>query len=165
MAPAIETTLTTWARAGRTRPGPRGGAEPRQQGACAPDAAEVVDAQHPLHEIEVGVHERVSLGDAGVVHEQMHGRVALEHTRRHGLDRLPVADVADLELTAELLGERTEPLLAARDEHAVPVPLGELAGDGLADPRRRSGDDRDSRFAHGRTLCEGAKAASHRIAP
>src|SRR5207244_12888484 len=50
----------------------------------------------------------------------------------------------------ELRGELAQAVLAARGEdHAVP-PLGELARDRGADPRRRTRDERGTRFRWGR---------------
>ena len=49
-------------------------------------------------------------------------RVPLEDARRHRLDRVAVADVAELDLGAELVRERAQPVLTARDEDAVPAP-------------------------------------------
>jgi len=61
--------------------------------------------------------------------------------RAQALDRLAVADVAELVLAAQLLGERAQQLLAARDEDGQPVPLGEPAGDRLADAGTPTCDD------------------------
>jgi hypothetical protein len=40
------------------------------------------------------------------------------------LDRFAVADVANFVLRVKLVGERTKPLLAARDEDAAPAATG-----------------------------------------
>ena len=45
----------------------------------------------------------------------------LEHARGERLDGGAVADVAELDLAADLVGERAEPVLAPGDEHAVPA--------------------------------------------
>jgi hypothetical protein len=68
----------------------------------------------------------------------------LRHGRAHALDRLAVTDVADLVLAAQLLGERAQQLLAARDDDRQPVPLGEPPGDRLADAGAPTCDDGDA---------------------
>ena len=128
--PATETTLTT--SDGRRR------LEPRQERAQAPDAAEVVRAHDGLG---IAVEEGRARGDAGVVHEQVNARMPLEDSGRDALDRLPVGDVADLVLAADLLGERPQPILAAGEQHAVPAAAREQACDLRADAGRRAGDD------------------------
>ncbi len=70
--------------------------------------------------------------------------MAPEDPLRHGLDRVAVGDVAQLDLATELLRERPQPVLAPRDEHAVPSLLREQPCDRLADPRRRAGHDGDA---------------------
>ena len=87
--------------------------------------------------------------------------MALEDPRGHRVDRVSVGDVAQLDLAAELLGERAEPVLPARDEHALPALLREESRRRLADPGRRARDDGDppagsrlvrcARRRHGRT--------------
>jgi hypothetical protein len=59
------------------------------------------------------------------------------------VDSLPVGDVADLVLAADLVGERSEPVLAPRDEDATPAARRERARRRSADPARRARDDRD----------------------
>ena len=68
----------------------------------------------------------------------------LANARSHALDRLPVGDVADLDLAVELLGEGAEAVLAPRDEDAAVAAGGEGAGDRRADPARGAGDDGDA---------------------
>jgi hypothetical protein len=68
--------------------------------------------------------------------------VPLENGRGGLVDLLPVGDVTELELAAELERERLEPLLPPGDENAVPATRGELARRRLSDPARRAGDDR-----------------------
>ena len=58
------------------------------------------------------------------------------------LDRLAVADVAELPLGAELLGERPQALLAARDQDAVPAAPAQGSRHRGPDPARAAGDDR-----------------------
>ena len=60
-----------------------------------------------------------------------------------GLDLLAVADVADLELAAELARELPQPSLPPREQHAQPAARGERAGDLRADAARSSGDNGD----------------------
>ena len=67
----------------------------------------------------------------------------LEHAGRERLDGGAVADVADLDLAADLVGEGAEQVLAARDEDAVPAAGCERARGRLADARRCSRDDGD----------------------
>ena len=68
----------------------------------------------------------------------------LEDPRRHCLDRRSVGDVADLDLPADRVRERAQPILAPCDEDAVPALLREQPRSGLADPGRRSRYDRDA---------------------
>ncbi len=68
----------------------------------------------------------------------------LEHAHRERLDGGAIADVAELDLGADLAGERPEPVLAAGDEHAVPARRRERACGRLADARRCSRDDGDA---------------------
>src|SRR5581483_7571509 len=122
--------------------------EPGQQRAEAPDASQVVDAHHVLDHNRVAVEEAGARGDAGVVDEQAGARVTLEDPRAHRLDRLTVADVAYLDLSAYLAGKRAQPVLATRDEHAQPAFAGEAARNLGSDARRRSGDDGDLVHLH-----------------
>ena len=69
-------------------------------------------------------------------------RVPLEHGRGDALDCAAVGDVADLVLAAELLGERAQPILAAREQDAVEPASREGTRDRGADPARGAGDDR-----------------------
>jgi hypothetical protein len=62
----------------------------------------------------------------------------------HGVDGLAVGDVAELHLAAELVRQCPKPLLAARDEDAVPFLAREQPRDRLADARRRAGYDGDA---------------------
>jgi hypothetical protein len=55
-------------------------------------------------------------------------------------------DVADLELGAELLGQRAQPILAACEQHDVPPTVCERAGDRFPDPTRGARDDGDSLY-------------------
>ena len=64
----------------------------------------------------------------------------LGHACGQGVDSGAVADVADLRLRADLLGELAQSLLAARDEHAAPACAGEVARERGSDPARAAGD-------------------------
>ena len=101
---------------------PRCGPEAGEQAPRQPDAAEVVDARDLLDEVEVDVRKLPAGGHAGVVDERVDRRVPLEDARGERLDGRAVADVAQLGLAAGLLGQRAQPVLAARDEDAVPAP-------------------------------------------
>jgi hypothetical protein len=70
--------------------------------------------------------------------------MARAHSFGELLDGLPVGDVADLRLAANLVRHRSQPLLAARDEDAVPAAAGERAGHLCADSARAAGDDGDA---------------------
>ena len=87
--------------------------------------------------------------------------MAFPNRRRHSLDGAPVADVADLVLGVQFLGERAQPLLPAGDEDAVPSLGGERAADLGADSARRARDDGDARYLQTRT----ARVADNRLPP
>ena len=69
----------------------------------------------------IAVEEGRSRRDARVVHEQVNARVPLEDAGCDALDGLPIGDVAQLVLAADLLGERPQPVLAACEQHAAPA--------------------------------------------
>ena len=69
--------------------------------------------------------------------------MALQDLRSHRVDRVSVGDVAQLDLAAELLGDRAEPILQ-RATHHWPL-LREESRRRLADPGRRARDDGDPR--------------------
>ena len=114
-----------------------GGLEAGEERAGTPHRAEVVDLHHLLDPLCVDGEEGASRRDARVVDEQVHRRVSLEDARGGSLDGRAVGDVADLGLAPDLVGERAQPILAARDEHAAPSLFREEAGGRLADPGRR----------------------------
>jgi hypothetical protein len=64
-----------------------------------------------------------------------------QHRRSDTLDIFPAADVADVVLAPELRGECAQTVLAAGEQHHAPAFAGQRAGDRLADPTRRTGDD------------------------
>ena len=70
--------------------------------------------------------------------------MAGEHASGHRLDRIAVADVAELHLAADLVRDRAEAILAPGDEDTLPALLREQPRSRLADPRRGSGHDRDA---------------------
>ena len=132
--PATETTFTTSEGAAAS--------SARQEGAQAPDAAEVVRARHLLDPLRREAQEAAAARDAGVVDEQRDAGVALHDRGGRPLDRLAVADVAELPLGAELLGERPQALFAARDQDAVPAAPAQGSRHRGPDPARAAGDDR-----------------------
>ena len=68
----------------------------------------------------------------------------LEEARGERLDCGAVADVAELDLAADLVRERTQSILAPCDEDAVPALLREQPCGRLADAGGRSRYDRDA---------------------
>ena len=73
--------------------------------------------------------------------------MTLEDRRRRALDVVPRRHVAELELAAELGSQRLEPLPPPRQQDALPAPPRQLPCRCLADPARRTGDDRDRQEA------------------
>ena len=94
-------------------------AQSREERAGHPDATEVVDACHLFDQVEVDLREGPPGRDAGVVDQQVHGRVTIEDARCEHVDRLPVADVAYLGLSADPVCEGLQPVGAPGDEHAT----------------------------------------------
>src|SRR4029453_18790760 len=78
----------------------------REQSAGAPHPAEVVHLDHAADEVEIDREIRATRGYPRVVDEKVDRGMALEDSRGHRVDRVPVGDVAQLDLAAELLGER-----------------------------------------------------------
>ena len=74
----------------------------------------------------------------------MHDGMAGEDPLAERLHRLAVADVAPLDLAADLVGERAKSLLATGDEDARPALRGEQPRRLLADARRGPRYDRDA---------------------
>jgi hypothetical protein len=91
--------------------------------------------------------------------------VPLPHRRGQALDRLPVGDVAGLGLAVELFGERSKPVLAARDEDAAVAARGEGAGDRRADPARGARDDGDAALGAQRQTRTRSVVLVNRAAP
>src|SRR6266540_5399061 len=131
-----------------------------QEGAQAPDTAEVVRTGHLLDSLGIEAEEAAAPRDARVVHEQLDRRMALANRARDPLDRRPVADVARLPLGSELPGDCAQALLAAGDQDAAPALLGQLAGDRGSDPARAACDDRYLR--HTRTTRSAVARAPRR---
>jgi hypothetical protein len=78
--------------------------------------------------------------------------VSLRHSSGDTFDLFTAADVAELVLGAELLGERSKALLAAREQDGVPATCRERAGDRLPDPARAARDDGDALMLYRQTL-------------
>jgi hypothetical protein len=78
--------------------------------------------------------------------------MSLEDAGRHRLDGVAVAHVAQLDLGADLVRDRAQPVLTPCDENAPLAFPGEQPGGRLADPGRGSRDDRDLLAGHGGNL-------------
>ena len=91
-------------------------------------------------------------------------RVPLQDRRGRAVDLVPVGDVADLVLAAELGRERLEPLPPARDQHQLPAAPRQLPRGRLADPARGAGDDGDFTPAEP-TSRRGRRAGPRRCGP
>ena len=126
------------------------GAQPRREGAKAPDAAQVVHSGDALHELRVDIEEAAARRDAGVVHEETDRGMPLEHPSRDVVDLCAVGHVTDLPLATDLAGDPLELVRSASEEHAVPAAFRERACRCLADPRGGSGDHGDSLPGHRR---------------
>ena len=70
--------------------------------------------------------------------------MTLEDARGERVHRGAVDDVAELDLSADLVRERAKPIFATRDEDAVPALLREQPRGSLADAGGRSRYDRDA---------------------
>jgi len=70
--------------------------------------------------------------------------MTLEDARRDRVHGGAIGDVAELELAADLLGERAQALLATRKQHAVPAAARESARELCTDAGGRAGDDGDA---------------------
>jgi hypothetical protein len=68
----------------------------------------------------------------------------LEDARGERIDCGAVADVAEVDLSADLVRERAKPIFATGDEDAVPALLREQPRGGFADAGGRSRYDRDA---------------------
>ena len=89
--------------------------------------------------------------------------MTLEHAGGHRLDGVAVAHVAELDLGVDLVGECAQPVLAPRDEDALPPLPREQAGGRLADPGRGARDHRDP-VAGGRLVRRRARARAQPFA-
>src|SRR4029453_8576245 len=134
--------------------------EARHESPQTPDCAEEVGMEELLQPIRVRLEEPAPpalradppAGEAGVVDEQLDRRVSFRDPRPDLLDRLAVADVADLVLPADLLGHLPEALLVPGDQDAVPALPGQLPRDRGADARVAARDDADrAGYRHTRT--------------
>ena len=134
-APATETTLTTLDGTA--------GLEQGEEGTHTPDAAEEVDAYDLLDPLRLELEEAPPAGNARVVDEQVHLRVALADAFGQVVYRETIADVADLCLAVHLARDVLEPFPAAGDEHAAEGATGQLARQRSADAARGAGDHRD----------------------
>jgi hypothetical protein len=94
--------------------------------------------------------------------------MARPHGLRDAIDGVAVRDVTSLRLASELLGERAEAFLAAREQDRSEAASGKRPRDCLADPARRAGDDRyplvrQALAADANDACR-ARSASPRVA-
>src|SRR3990172_11594803 len=90
-------------------------------GAPAPDGAEVVDPHDLLDPLGHELEKAGAAGDAGVVHQQVDGRMALGDGGGDALHVGALGDVAGLRLRADLGGEALEPLRPADEGGAGPA--------------------------------------------
>src|SRR5207237_9907341 len=107
-----------------TSPVFRSRTETVQERPSTPDSAEVVRRQHALDRVGLDRHERAASWDSCVVDEQLDSRMTSEAARRDVVDRRSIHDVTDLPLTTDLRSECLDPLLAAREQDAVPAAPG-----------------------------------------
>src|SRR5918999_2772021 len=70
--------------------------------------------------------------------------MAFRHRSSDTLHLVALPDVAHLELRAELVGQRAQSILAAREQHHVPATRCERAGDRLPDSARGARNDGDA---------------------
>ena len=82
----------------------------------------------------------------------MNLRVTCQNGSGDTLDVFTSPDIAELVLARKFFRECAQPLLAAGEQHHVPVLSGECAGDRLADSARRPGDDRYAIVCYRQTL-------------
>ncbi len=115
-------------------------AEAREEPACDPDAAEVVDRERALDLVERRLDEGAADENSGAVDEQVDRWMALEDVFGRRGHRAAVTHVAGLDLPTRLLGNALEDIRAAGEEHAVPAGGGELPRRRFADPGRRARD-------------------------
>ncbi len=130
-APATETMLTTSDGRRRLQPG--------QERSQTPDAAEIVRLHHGLRRRRRERSTRPAT--PALFTSRWTLGVALEDAGGRALDRVSVGDVAQLVFAADLLGERSQPVFATREEHAAPAAAREQPGDLRADAGRRARDD------------------------
>jgi hypothetical protein len=152
----------------------RAGARARQR-LGQHERGEVVDREHQLMPFGGGA---AALGEqAGVVDEQGEARVRRDNPLGGGARFGEQRKIRLHHLgrgARHLLGDpgprRVAPPGVSRDEHRVQPGGGEAARDPSPDPRRRSGEDRDSRLRHtrisllGKALHSGAASSTLRVA-
>src|SRR6266545_5835992 len=78
--------------------------------------------------------------------------MSFQHGSCDAVDLVAAANVAELVLGAELLGQRSKPVLAAREQDGTPATCRERAGDRLPDPPRAARDDGDALVLYRQTL-------------
>ena len=127
------------ARARARRPAARPGSRDSRH----PHAAEIVDAHHGLDVVEIDLCQCLPGRDPGVVDQESRRRMPREHSCRERLDVRAVADIADLDLGADLGRDLSQAIFPSGDEHTVPTVFCQGSGGGLSDPGGRTGDDGD----------------------
>src|SRR6266511_810381 len=78
--------------------------------------------------------------------------MSFHHGSGDAFDLVAAANVAELILGAELLGQRSEPVLAAREQDRMPATCRKRAGDRLPDPARAARYDGDALVPYRQTL-------------
>ena len=117
--------------------------EAGQERPQAPDAAEVVRPHHVLDPLRVAGEEVVAPREPALFTSRWMRGMTLEDACGTSSTACSIGDVADLELAADLLGERPQSVFAAREQHAVPPSLRERARELCTDAGGGAGDDRD----------------------
>ena len=120
-----------------------------REGPQAPDATEVVDPDRALDDLGIDVEKAPPCGDAGVVHEEVDGRVALEDACGDLVHLRAIGDIADLPLADDLSRYPLELVGASGEQDAVPALAREFACNRLADTGRGAGDNCDALAGHG----------------
>ena len=134
----------------------RAATERREEREHRPERAEVVDADHLFDPLRIAVEELRARAEAGVAHEQVDRRVALEDARRDRIDSRAVGDVALL----VLVGLRGAP----READDAPAVRPQAAHELGADPRARTRDDRYAQTLIARTAVAARPFVSRTVA-